>query len=162
MTTAVHQSIRDLLAAQGVRYTEVFHAAVRTAAEAADARGRPVEIGAKSIVLKTDGTFRLFVMSGGAAMRSRLIRKHLGVSRTRFATAEELLDLTGLRPGCVPPFGQPILPLELFADPGLLAHETIAFTPGIHTASILLPADDWRRVAAPQMFPFTRGEADGP
>ena len=37
----------------------------------------------------------------------------------RFADAAELLELTGLVPGSVPPFGPPVLPLELWADPAL-------------------------------------------
>lgn len=156
MSGSLHRAIRDLLEARAIAFTEIEHPRVHTAEEAAAARDRPLEIGAKSIVLKTDDVFRLFVMSGAAAMRSRLIRKHLGVKRTRFASAEELVALTGVRPGCVPPFGEPILPLALYADPGLLTHETIAFTPGVHTASILLRSDDWASVARPEIFTFTR------
>lgn len=153
-------SIRRLLDEAAVDYDEAEHAPVTTAEEAAAARGCPIEIGAKSIVLKTDEVFRLFVLSGGAALRSRLIRKRLGARRTRFATAEELRQLTSLAPGAVPPFGRPILPLELFADPGLLEHERIAFTPGVHTVSIIMLSADYRRLAAPQVFVFSRNMSE--
>ena len=153
-------AIRDLLDTAAVDYDEARHEPVRTAEEAAAARGCPVEIGAKSIVLKTDDLFRLFVLSGGAALRSRLIRKHLGVRRTRFASAEELEALTGLRPGAVPPFGRPILPLELYVDPGLLVHGQIAFTPGVHTVSIIMSSADYRRLAKPEIFPFSRSPGE--
>jgi Ala-tRNA(Pro) deacylase len=90
-------------------------------------------------------------------MRSRLVRKHLGVRRTRFATPAELAELTGgLAPGAVPPFGRPILPFELFVDPGLLEHEQLAFTPGIHTVSILMASSNWMEVAQPEVFRFAR------
>lgn len=155
MSHEVLSSIRTLLAAAGVDYDAAEHEPVRTAEEAAAARGCPVEIGAKSIVLKTDDDFRLFVLSGGAAIRSRLIRKKLGVRRTRFATREELHQLTGVPPGAVPPFGRPVLPLELYVDPGLLEHERIAFTPGVRTVSITMASADYRRVAGPRVFPFS-------
>ena len=90
MSPEVVNRIRDLLDFAGVAYEEAEHPPVRTAEEAARARGCPVEIGAKSIVLKTDEAFRLFVLSGASPLRSRLIRKHLGVRRTRFATPAEL------------------------------------------------------------------------
>ncbi len=157
MAQQVLDAIRTLLDRAGAAYEEVHHQAVRTAEEAAQARGCAVEIGAKSIVMKTDDVFRLFVLSGAAALRSRLVRKHLRVHRTRFATPEELVELTGgVEPGAVPPFGYPILPLEIFVDPGLLAHPQIAFTPGVHTTSILMRSEDWLRIAAPEVFDFTR------
>ena len=156
MSQVVLESIRHLLDAAGVRYDEAAHRAVRTAEEAARARGCSVEIGAKSIVLKTDDTFRLFVLSGADSLRSRLIRQRLGVRRTRFASPEELAHLTGLEPGAVPPFGPPVLPLELSVDPGLLTHERIAFTPGVNTVSIIMSSVDYRRLAHPEVFPFSR------
>jgi Ala-tRNA(Pro) deacylase len=161
MTRHIFDGIRDLLDSAGVAYDEAHHQAVRTAQEAADARGCSVEIGAKSIVMKTDDVFRLFVLSGASALRSRLVRKHLGVRRTRFATPEELVELTnGVEPGAVPPFGRPILPFEVFVDPGLLEHEQVAFTPGVHTVSILMRSDDWLRIAQPEVFRFARGAGE--
>ncbi len=156
MGETVLRSIRQLLDSGEVPYDETEHEAVRTAEEAAAARDCPVEMGAKSIVLKTDDVFRLFVLSGAAALRSSAIRRRLGVRRTRFATAPELFELTGLEPGAVPPFGRPILPLELYVDPGLLEHERIAFTPGVHTVSIIMASKDYRRLAAPEIFLFRR------
>ena len=156
MLPSLLETIRGLLDEAGVDYDQAEHASVRTAQEAAAARGCPVEIGAKSIVLKTDDEFRLFVLSGAAALRSNLIRKHLGVRRTRFATPGELEGLTGVLPGAVPPFGKPILPLTLYVDPGLLEHDRIAFTPGVHTISIIMPTDDYQRLARPEVFAFSR------
>lgn len=156
MSERVLEAIRELLAAEGVDWEELEHPPVSSVEEAAAARGLPEEMGAKSLVMKTDDVFRLFVLSGALAMRSRLVRKRLGVRRTRFATAAELFELTGVRPGAVPPFGRPVLPLELYADPALLDNERIAFTPGVRNRSILLAAADWRRVARPEVFRFGR------
>ena len=161
MSEHIYLSIQRLLHQHAVAFDEARHPPVYTVEEAAAARGCPAEIGAKSIVLKTDDAFRLIVMSGVTPMRSRLIRRQLGVRRTRFATPTELLELTGIEPGAVPPFGEPILPLELYADPALLAHDRIAFTPGVHTVSIIISADDYISIARPEIFSFTRAPTSG-
>ncbi len=150
----VRRVIHRLLDAADIDWEETAHEVTRTAEEAAAARGFPLEIGAKSIVLKTDDDFRLFVLSGAARLRSRFIRRHLGVHRTRFATNEELDRLTGLEPGAIPPFGEPVLPLELYVDSGLLLNDRLAFTPGVRDASILLDTADYLSVARPQIFSF--------
>lgn len=149
-------AIRRLLAENGCTATEIEHPEVRTAEEAARVRGTPLEMGAKSILFKADGIFRIFTLSAARELRSRLIRKELGVRRTRFATAEELFQLTGLAPGAVPPFGEPILPFELVADPSLLAHERIAFTPGVRDRSMIMATADWLAVARPRVLAFSR------
>jgi len=156
MSEEILTAIRRLLGEHGCDFTELEHPEVRTAEEAAAARGTPLAMGAKSILFKADGTFRIFTLSAARGLRSRLVRKELGVRRTRFATAEELHRLTGLAPGAVPPFGEPILPFELVADPSLLANERIAFTPGVRDRSILLATADWLAVARPRVFAFSR------
>jgi Ala-tRNA(Pro) deacylase len=156
MSEAVLRAIREHLAGSGVAFEEFEHREVRTAEEAAAVRGWPLDRGAKSILFKVDGAFGIYVMSGGRAMHSRLVRRHLGASRTRFANAEELAALTGVLPGAVPPFGRPIFDLPLYADPSLFEQERIGFTAGVRTVSILLRSEDWRRAAAPEVFPFSR------
>jgi prolyl-tRNA editing enzyme YbaK/EbsC (Cys-tRNA(Pro) deacylase) len=47
----------------------------------------------------------------------------------------------------VPPFGEPIVPLPLVADLGLLANDRVAFNAGSLTDSIIMSAEDYRRVA---------------
>lgn len=152
----LHARILAHLDAAGVSYRLLEHAPVRTAADAARVRGTPLEIGAKAIVFKADGAFGLFVLPAARELSSRRIRRGLGVSRTRFASREELAELTGLEPGCVPPFGEPILPLELIADPRLVELEEIAFTAARHDRSIVMACEDWRRVARPRLVPCSR------
>ena len=64
--------------------------------------------------------------------------------------------MTGLEPGAVPPFGEPVLPLALLADPSLLASPEIAFTPGVRDRSIVLASADWLRLAGPRLVSFCR------
>lgn len=119
-----------------------------------------MDIGGKAIVFKVDDTFHLFVLSASLQIRSREIRKHLKAKRTRFATEQELREMTGLVPGCVPPFGSPILPFEVYVDPSVLANDRIAFNAGSLTDSIVMDRRDWERLVRPAgVFPFA-GPAD--
>src|SRR5438552_1405228 len=115
----VLSSIRDFLRTSGVQFEEKHHAPTKTSEESAAARGESMEVGAKALLLKTDDVFRLFVLPADRALDSGAIRKELHVNKMRFASPEELLDLTGLVSGSVPPFGEPILPFELYADTGI-------------------------------------------
>lgn len=152
----VYQRIVELLEGAGCAFEIIEHAAVSTAAEAAAARGTPLALGTKAILLKYDASFAIFALGAARALRSAKIRKTLGARRTRFATREELHAMTGLLPGSVPPFGPPVLPFPLFADPSALAGEELIFTAGTRTASIRLATADYRRVADPEVFDFTR------
>lgn len=152
----VLQRIVTLLDAAGCSYEVIEHGSVSTAREAAAARATDLEEGAKAILLKYDRDFAIFVLSAAREIRSALIRRGLKVRRTRFATRDELLVMTGLLPGSVPPFGEPVLPFPLFADPSIERHETMVFTAGSRTTSIRLATADYLRIARPRVFPFAR------
>src|SRR5438309_10156645 len=100
--------IRDWLTREGVRFREVHHEPTRTSEESAQARGEELRIGGKALLIKVDGTFRLFVLSADRKLDSAAVKQHFSAKQTRFATPEELQDMTGLVPGSVPPFGPPI------------------------------------------------------
>jgi len=151
------QLIRSHLDTRGIAYREVEHEPTRTSEESAAARGEALSTGAKALLLRTDGVFRLFVLPADCKLDSAAIRRRLGVRKTRFATVEELHELTGLVPGSVPPFGAPILPFELYADESVgLETDKVAFNAGSLTNSIIMTASDWERIARPVRFRFAR------
>ena len=157
MANITLDKIRSMLEKSGVDFRELEHPPTRTSEESAAARGESLSIGAKALLLKTDDTFRLFVLPANRKLNSGAIRKHLHVKRTRFATREELHEMTGLVPGCVPPFGEPILPFELYADEAVgAAIDRVAFNAGSLTHSIIMSANDWERITQPSRFSFSR------
>lgn len=149
--------IRHFLKAENIAFREAEHGPTRTSEESAAARGESMSIGAKALLLKTDDVFRLFVLPADRKLNSSAIRHRLGVKRTRFASLDELKELTGLVPGSVPPFGEPILPFELYADEAV-GKETdkVAFNAGSLRHSIIMPASDWERIARPVRFRFSK------
>ncbi len=151
MSDTVLTKIRQLLTRHGVAFTVKEHLPTYTSEESAAARGEALGVGAKALLLRTDDVFRLFVIPADRKLDSAAIKRELKVRKTRFATPEELLELTGLVPGAVPPFGPPILPFELFADTSIgQMHERVAFNAGSLTNSIILLAADWEAIARPR------------
>lgn len=152
----VLQSIREWLTALHVPFREIHHLPTRTSEESAAARGEPLHLGGKALLLKAeDDQFRLFVLPADAKLDSQAIRQTLGLKKTRFANAEELLTLTDLVPGSVPPFGRPILPFDLYIDQGIVENNRIAFNAGSLTDSLILSTADYLRAAQPkQVFRF--------
>jgi len=153
---SVADRIESLLAPHP--FDRVEHAIATSAAEIAQLRGTPLEMGGKSIVMKVDRVgFCVLAIRASDAIDNRLFRKHLGARRYRFATLEELDQLTGLTPGRVPPFGRPIFELPLYVEQSLADNDQIAFTPGTHDRSILMATSDWLAAANPaDIFAFAK------
>jgi prolyl-tRNA editing enzyme YbaK/EbsC (Cys-tRNA(Pro) deacylase) len=107
------------------------------------------------LVIKVDDTFRLFVLSADRKVDSAAIKRYYAAKRTRFATPEELMQMTGLVPGSVPPFGEPILPFPLSVDPSVFANDRVAFNAGSLTDSMVIPIEDYQRIVKPEVFPFS-------
>lgn len=159
MTKSILIAIRRLLAERRIAFEEQEHPPTYTSAESAAARGEELGVGAKALLLKTDEVFRLFVLPADRKLDSAAIKRELRVKKTRFASAGELHEMTGLVPGSVPPFGSPVLPFELYADSMLgTTHGRIAFNAGSLTHSIIMSAADWEAVARPTRFSFAQPE----
>lgn len=156
MAEAVYDSIVAMLEAAAVPYRAVQHEPTFTSEESARARGEDVRIGGKALLVKAGDVFRLFVLSAALKLDVDALKQRFGVKKTRFATAEELKELTGLVPGSVPPFGKPILPFDLFIDESITRNEKIAFNAGSLTNSLILATADYLRVARGEVFAFGR------
>jgi Ala-tRNA(Pro) deacylase len=148
---SIYDRLGQLLRSAGVEFRELQHEPTLTSADSAKARGEPLGVGAKALLLKCDGTFRLIVLPADRKLNSKLVRTALGVKDVRFATADELKTLTGLVPGSVPPFGEPLLPFPLFADLDVgVRYPRVAFNAGDLRRSIIMSAADWETVARPR------------
>ena len=148
------RAIRRLLDREGVTWREVEHGPAPTCEDAARERGEPLALGGKCLFLKAGDTFGLFALSAAHPLDSRALRRSLGERRLRFASAQELLRATGLVPGSVPPFGEPVLPFPLHADESLARGDRIAFNAGSLRHSIILATRDWLRVARPRILAY--------
>ncbi|MCH9032860.1 MAG: hypothetical protein IIB00_11465 [candidate division Zixibacteria bacterium] len=149
------EKIRILLTENKIEFREVHHEPTFTSEESAKARGEAVKIGGKAILMKVGDSFKLFILSASLKVNSKAIKARFGAKKSRFASKEELADLTGLVPGCVPPFGRPILDFDLYVDQSITANEKIAFNAGSLTDSIVMKVEDYLRVAGAEVFAFS-------
>ena len=147
--------ILELLDGEGISYRHISHEPTRTSEDSARARGEALETGGKALLLKAGEGFFVFVLSAALRLDSQAVKKRLGVKSLRFATAEELMELTGLVPGSVPPFGEPVLPFSLYVDESIEANDRIAFNACSLTESLVLSTADYLRVAGGETFRFS-------
>lgn len=136
-----------------IEFKIIDHGPTRTSEESAEARGEPLGVGAKALLLKSPEEFFLAVLPADKKLDSGALKRVLGIREFRFATPEELFSLTGLVPGSVPPFGAPIFPFRLYADTGIgEEYDRVAFNAGSLTRSVVMKVRDWLAIAAPTRF----------
>jgi Ala-tRNA(Pro) deacylase len=138
-----------------ITFKSVQHEATFTSEESAKARGEDLSIGGKAILMKVDSNFKLYVLSAAKKINSKQIKEFHKAKNIRFASKEELLELTGLVPGSVPPFGQPILPFELIVDESIFKNQKIAFNAGSLKNSIVMDVNDYLTTSKPIRFSFS-------
>lgn len=64
-----------------------------------------------------------------------------------------MLEITGLTPGSIPPFGS-LFSLPTYCDAGLAQNEQINFNAGDHSVSISMRYEDYVQVEHPTLGSF--------
>jgi Ala-tRNA(Pro) deacylase len=154
MAATVFERVREKLEAAGVAFTVTRHAPVYTSEEAAAVRGAPLCSGAKALVVKAGDDFVLLVVPADRKLDSKKARAALAVKALRFASREEVEQLTGLQPGSIPPFGS-LFGLPTRCDPALALNPTINFNAGDHTVSVSMTCADYLAAERPELVALT-------
>lgn len=150
----VAQRIARLLDEHECWYETFEHEPVRTSEEAAKVRsGYSLSEGGKALIVRIkkggEKTFAQIVVPGDARFDAKKTRAALGASDIRFATEEEVADITGgVLPGGVPPFGT-LFGLTVYADSSIFEKEKMIFNAGDRSFSIGIKTEDYRRVVKP-------------
>lgn len=132
----------EAIRATAIDHRVVTHGRVKSAAEAADARGIPLAALVKTIVVRlADADYRLVAIGGDRAIDWPRLRERLGVTRLSLADQDSLVDVTGYPRGVVTPFGA-MHPWPLIVDRRLVDHPEVSIGGGAHGVAIhLSPAD---------------------
>lgn len=146
---SVFDRLCQLLDAHGVPYQVLRHAPVYTSQEAAAVRGTSLASGAKALICKADDQFVMIVLPADRKLASKLVRQTAGIRSLRFASPEEVAQLTGLRPGAIPPFGS-LFNLPTWCDAALADQPQINFNAGDHALSIKMSFADYQAVERPK------------
>lgn len=139
--TEITARIIEFLRSKGIDFEKLEHVPVTTSSAAAGARGSHLSQGAKAIVVKADDRYYHLVISAAVRVDNKKLREILGTRRVRFATAEELFELTGCPPGAVPPFGN-LFGLPVLIDNALMSEDVVYFNCGSHTVSLRMARAD--------------------
>lgn len=150
----VFQRLKSFLDEHKVSYEYKEHEPVMTSEEAAKARGEDIKIGAKAMILKCDEKFVMLVLSAAKKIDSKKVKRLLGVNSLRFATAEEVLKLTGCLPGGVPPFAN-LFDLDFIVDKSVIENEHMAFNAGERTKSFKMLTHNYVQLLNPRIEQFS-------
>jgi Ala-tRNA(Pro) deacylase len=153
MADSVFSRICELLDATNTAYGVLRHEPVFTSEEAAAIRGVPLASGAKALVCKIDDRFVLIVLPADRKLASKQAKKELAGKSLRFATKEEVLELTSLTPGSIPPFGS-LFNLPTYCDAALAEQPQINFNAGDHGISVSMTFAAYQAVENPTLGSF--------
>ncbi|GAB4497896.1 MAG: hypothetical protein OHK003_08120 [Anaerolineales bacterium] len=110
--------------------------------KAASDRGqRPSQIVRTILFRVTEDEFALVLVAGPGQISWKLLRKLLGKSRITMATEEEVLAVTGYRPGTVGPFGL-AKPVRVLVEAGVLKEEEVSIGSGMRDTAVILKSAD--------------------
>ncbi len=154
MSATVFDRIQEKLTAAGIAFDVLRHAPVYTSEEAAAVRGVPLCTGAKALIVKAGDAFVLLVVPADRKLDSKKARTALAVKALRFASREEVEQLTGLQPGSIPPFGS-LFGLPTRCDPALRGNERINFNAGDHSVSVSMTCADYLADEQPTLAELT-------
>lgn len=149
----VYDQIMGLLKTHEVAFKTLEHEPVFTSEEAARVRGTKLSSGAKALICKAGKEFVMFVMPADRRLSTPNVKKTLSTRKLRFASPEEVLEFTGLKPGSIPPFGS-LFELQTYCDDGLADESTINFNAGDHARSVSMTFADYQQVEQPRMGSF--------
>lgn len=148
MPEAIFERLEKHLVEHDVPFDVLRHEPVYTSEEAARVRGTPLASGAKALICRVDDRFVMFVLPADRRLANKAIRNRLGARKLRFASRDEVLELTGLAPGSIPPFGS-LLELPTWCDDALEAQKQINFNAGDHMISISMAYSDYVAIERP-------------
>ena len=151
---SLFEQLEAWLNAREIAFSVSRHEPVYTSEEAARVRGTSLSSGAKALIIKAGDRFCMLVLPADRRVDSKKLRAALGVKSCRFATKEEVAQLTGLEPGSIPPFGS-FFDLETYCDSALSQNESINFNAADHGISIQMTYADYLRVESPWLAELT-------
>jgi Cys-tRNA(Pro) deacylase len=137
----------DALASEGIPHRVIRHGAVSNLAEAALARGVPVEAVVKTLVVRRADNDYLFVLVPGDRVISwPKLRALLAVSRLSLPDADAARAATGYERGTITPFGS-TTPWPVIADERLRGR-TVTLGAGEPGVAVAVEADEALSVLA--------------
>src|SRR5574340_710608 len=156
--TDIHTRLCALLEREGAVFRVVEHAPEGRTELIARIRGNRLEQAVKSIVVQVrltrkENRYCLANVPGHRRVDLDAVRAHFAALSVAMANRDKAEALTGCVTGAIPPFSfNP--DLQLLADPLVTSNEEIVFNAGRLDRSIFMRAEDYVRIARPQLTPI--------
>jgi aspartyl-tRNA synthetase len=152
---SVFETIISFLNGNKIEYKVMEHKAVFTSEEAAAVRNTKLKQGAKALIMKADKKPIMIVVGADHKVDTSSFKKLYKVKDLEMARPEEVEQISGVKIGAVPPFGNLFL-IPLYVDKSLSENENIVFNAGSHTKSILIKYQDFEKVTKPVIGEFSK------
>ncbi|RJR26584.1 hypothetical protein C4561_04820 [candidate division WWE3 bacterium] len=149
----VLEKIIQKLDDEGIDYSRIDHEPVYTSEEAARIRDADISMGAKAIVCFADKKPCLIVVPGDKKIGFKAFKTLFNVKDMRMASASEVIALTTLEIGSIPPTGS-LMDLKSYFDESFKSKDKVAFNAGSHTVSVLMKARDLIMIEDPAFGDF--------
>lgn len=151
---SVYAAIVEEFSVRSIHISEYEHEAVFTSEEASKIRHTPLSQGTKALLLYADNAPIMVAVPGDRKVDMKALKKLYSIKDLRMATPEEVLSVTGVKIGAVPPFGH-IFGIPLYMDITVRNNQVITFNAGLHTRSISVDEPSYEMVARPIVGEFS-------
>ncbi len=144
----IYENILRILRELNISYEQIDHPPVRTCENSMKYRKEHgwEGVGSKNIIFHAKERFYLVVTTSEKEVKARRFKKEFGTKNIRFATPEEVKEVTGCEIGAIPPFGYKNKDLPIYVDEEIFGNEYFMFNPAIHTKSIRIRSEDLLRI----------------
>lgn len=117
----------------------------RTALDAAKVNNVPVSNIVKSILLKVDDNFILYLVPGDSRIDLDIIKSKHNAETVRMANADEVKTITGYSIGGVPPFGHALL-VPIYFYEGFQTTQELVAAAGFHNATFKISYSELKTI----------------
>jgi Ala-tRNA(Pro) deacylase len=127
---------------RGRAFEVIPHRQAYTSTDEARALGIDADEVLKTLAVRTGPGYALVVIPASRRLDLHLVRDALGDNHARLASEEELgRDFASYQLGALPPLGA-LLGSQVYVDPEVLGHDTVAFAAGSQTESIKMRTEE--------------------
>lgn len=151
---AISAKLKKYLNSNKVKYKALKHKLAYTAQEIAAAQEVPGKQVIKSVLVKTDKTFVLAVLSAIHLIDLKKLKSALKCKSIKIATEKDIEKvIPDYKPGAMPPFGN-LFGLETVVDKALREDVEIVFNGGTHTDTVKMKYADFEKLVKPKVSDF--------
>lgn len=156
----LNKRIVQFLDMHGVEFKLTNHEPVITSEEAAKVRGSNIAEGAKALLFwaypteqKSERYPIQIVINGDKKVSKEKLVELINVIKVKMLSADEVEQLSSVRPGAVPPFGNLFQqPTKVILAKTFLINEYMEFNVALHTQSVRMKTSDWIKIINPDIL----------